>query len=79
MENENILQQFEAIEQRIDTLVSAKKALEQTNSEMKAKIERLEAELQAKIDAEQEHDHVRTQIRSKIDSLLVRLEDIADV
>lgn len=79
MENENILQQFEAIEQRIDKLVSAKEALENSNSEMIAKIERLEAELQAKIDAEQEHNHVRTQIRSKIDSLLVRLEDIADV
>lgn len=79
MENDNILQQFEAIEQKVDILIAANRALEAKNGELTAKVAKLSDALQEKVEKENQQDAVRTQIRSKIDSLLVRLEDIAEV
>ena len=79
MENQNILQHFETIEQKVEKLIGVCQSLEKTNSELDAKIGRLKEELQSKVEAENRNEETRTQIRSKIDSLLVRLEDITDV
>lgn len=79
MENDNILQQFEAIEQKVERLIAANQALTAANGELSAETARLADEIQEKVENENQHNAVRTQIRSKIDSLLVRLEDIAEV
>lgn len=79
MENDNILQQFEAIEQKVERLIEANQALTAANGELNTKVARLADELQEKNEKENQHDAVRAQIRSKIESLLVRLEDIAEV
>ena len=78
MDNEKILRQFDEIEQKIGKLIDVYKSLEATNVELKTKIERLEEELQGKVEVENNYQEERALIRSKIDSLLVRLEDITE-
>lgn len=79
MDNEIILRQFEEIEKKVERLIDVYKSLEATNLELKNKIKRLEEELQGKVDAETNYTQEKALIRSKIDSLLVRLEDITEV
>jgi predicted RNase H-like nuclease (RuvC/YqgF family) len=79
LENEFILRQFEEIEKKVEKLIDVNKSLEVTNLEHSNKIKRLEEELQGKVDAENKYTQEKNLIRSKIDSLLVRLEDIAEV
>lgn len=77
MDNELILQQFEEIEQKVERLIKANQALENINQELKAENLTLNKALQEKIDAEEKYTEVRTLIRSKIDSLMSRLDGIA--
>lgn len=79
MDNEIILRQFEEIEKKVERLIDFYKSLEATNLELRNKIKRLEEELQGKVDAETNYTQEKALIRSKIDSLLVRLEDITEV
>jgi len=66
------------IEKKVEKLIDACKSHETTNLELRNKVKRLEEELQGKIDTENNYAQERKLIRSKIDSLLVRLEDIAE-
>lgn len=77
MDNELILRLFEKIEKKVESLIEVNKSLEATNLELGNKIKRLEGELQGKVEAENNYVEERALIRSRIDSLLVRLEDIA--
>jgi len=76
LDNELILRQFEEIEIKVESLIEVNKSLEATNLELRNKIKRLEEELQGKVEAENNYVEERALIRSRIDSLLVRLEDI---
>ncbi len=76
MDNELILRQFEEIEKKVESLIEVNKSLEATNLELRNKIKRLEEELQGKVEAENNYVEEKALIRSRIDSLLVRLEDI---
>ena len=79
MDNELILRQFEEIEKKVEKLIDINKSLEATNLESINKLKRLEEELQGKVDAETNYTQEKALIRSKIDSLLVRLEDITEI
>ena len=79
MDNEFILRQFEEIEKKVEKVIDVYKSLEATNLKFKNKIKGLEEELQGKVDAETNYTQEKALIRSKIDSLLVRLEDITEV
>lgn len=76
MDNEYILRQFEEIEKKIEKLLDAYKSLEASNLELTNKIKRLKEEVQSKVEAENNYAEEKALIRSKIDSLLIRLEDI---
>jgi protein-arginine kinase activator protein McsA len=76
LDNELILRLFEKIEKKVESLIEVNKSLEATNLELENKIKRLEEELQGKVEAENNYVEERALIRSRIDSLLVRLEDI---
>lgn len=76
MDNEYILRQFEEIEKKVEKLVDAYKSLEASNLGLTNKIKRLKEELQSKVEAENNYAEEKALIRSKIDSLLIRLEDI---
>lgn len=76
MDNEQILRQFEEIEDKVVRLIDLCKAHEATNSELRDNIRRLEEELQSKVETETNYSQERDLVRSKIDSLLARLDDI---
>ena len=76
MDNEFILRE---IEKKVEKVIDVYKSLEATNLKFKNKIKGLEEELQGKVDAETNYTQEKALIRSKIDSLLVRLEDITEV
>lgn len=71
---EAILQQFELIEQKIEHVVQARKQLQRENEDLNNRIERLEHLIQEKNEAEKKHEELTTLVRSKIDSLIGRLE-----
>ena len=78
MDNDLILRQFDDIEQKVDRLIGVCKTLEAQKSELAATVAKLEAELQQKVEEEKQFEAEKTLIRSKIDSLLSRLEDISE-
>jgi len=78
LDHEKVLKQFDEIEQKVGKLIDVYKSLEATNLEFKTKIERLEEELQGKVEAENNYQEERALIRSKVDSLLARLEDLTE-
>lgn len=78
MDNEFFLSQFEEIEKKVENLIVVCKSLEVTNLELSNKIKSLEEELQGKIEAEKKIAEEKALIRSKIDNLLVRLEEFTE-
>jgi hypothetical protein len=79
LDNAIISNQFKEIEKKVARLIEVCKEHEATNFELKNKIKSLEEELLGKIKAEKSYAKERALIRSKIDSLLVRLEEIIEV
>ena len=78
MDNDFVLKQFGEIEQKVERLIENCNAQVAANSELKNKILRLEEEIQGKVEAEKNYAEEKTLIRSKIDGLLARLDDISD-
>jgi cell division protein ZapB len=78
LDNESILKQFEEIEKKVENLINVCKSFETTKLELKDKVERLEEELQGKVEAENNYAQERALIRSKVDGLLGRLEDMTE-
>ena len=77
LDNDFIIKQFEEIEQRVERLIESCNALEATNLEQKIKIKSLEEEIQGKIEAERSYAEEKSLIRSKIDGLLVKLDEVS--
>ena len=77
MDNEFILKQFDEIEQKVERLIEICNALEATNLEQKNKINSLEEEIQGKAEAERSYAGEKALIRSKIDSLLAKLDEVS--
>lgn len=78
MDNALILKQFEEIEKKVENLINVCKSFKTTNLELRNKVERLEEELQGKFEAENNYAQERALIRSKVDGLLGRLEDMTE-
>ena len=78
MDNELLLGQFDEIEKKVEKLIEICKSLEVTNLKHSNKIKSLEEELQGKIEAETQFADEKALIRSKIDNLLVRLDELTD-
>ena len=78
MNDELVFRQFEEIEQKIDRLIEICKAHEATNLELKSKIKSLEEEIQGKVEAERSYAEEKALIRSKIDGLLTRINEILE-
>ena len=79
MDNEFVLKQFGEIEHKVEKLIENCKAQAAANSELKNKLTRLEEEIQGKVEAEQNYAEEKALIRTKIDGLLARLDDISDL
>jgi len=78
LDNNTIFSQFEEIEKKVGKLVDVCKSLETNNLELNNKIERLEEELQNNAEAENSYQEEKALIRSKIDGLLGRIEEITE-
>ena len=79
MDNDFVLKQFGEIEQKVERLIENCKAQAAANSELKNKLNSLEEEIQGKIEAENNYAEEKALIRSKIDGLLARLDDISEL
>jgi peptidoglycan hydrolase CwlO-like protein len=79
VDNDFVLKQFGEIEQKVERLIENCNAQVAANSELKNKLIRLEEEIQGKVEAENNYAEEKALIRSKIDGLLARFDDIADL
>ena len=79
MDNELFLQQFEEIEQKVERLIKTCQALEAANQELKAESASLRETIERKTDAERQFTEDKALIRSKIDSLMSRLDGFAEL
>ena len=78
MDNDFVLKQFGEIEQKVERLIENCNAQVAANSELKNKLIRLEEEIQGKVEAEKNYAEEKALIRSKIDGLLARLDNISE-
>ena len=74
-----LMRQFEEIEQKVERLIAICSSLEVKNIQLRNNISGLEAEIRLKTEALENYSEERTMIRSKIDTLLVKLENIAEM
>jgi len=79
VDNDFILKQFGEIEHKVSNLIENCKAQAAANSELKNKLNSLEEEIQGKVEAEKNYAEEKALIRSKIDGLLARLDDISEL
>ena len=77
MNDTSIFKQFEEIEQKVERLIEISKAHEAANLKLKSKIKILEEEIQGKVEAERKYAEEKALIRSKIDGLLTRIDEIS--
>ena len=78
MDNDIIIKQFETIEKKVEKLLELLRSLEAANSEFKEKITTLEGELQSKVAKESSYVKERDLVRSRIDMLLAKLDDVSE-
>jgi len=78
LDNDNVMLQFDQIEQKIGNLIKRCSSLEGLNQELSDKVKSLEAELKQKIETENKHSEQKALIRSKVDNILAKLNSIND-
>lgn len=78
MANEIMDKQFVEIEKRIDLFLQKIKSLKDENKSLSKRISALEMELQRRLDLEKAFGEEKSLIRSKIEKLLSRLDDIEE-
>ncbi len=76
MEEDSFPGQFKKLEDKIEELIQTCRDLQQTESELEAKIYDLEGALTTKAAAEQEYVEEKSMVRSKIDDLLSKLDQV---
>jgi len=76
LDKDVLFQQFEEIEEKIGRLIEECKTLKSVNLGLIEKNDRLEKELQEKISAENRHAQEKDPIKSRIDGLIDRIEDL---
>ena len=78
MTDEEVLSQFDNIEEKVEKLIETCRVLDAANVELNNKYERLKQEANGKADAEKRYFEQRDLIRSKVDSLLSRLNSYSE-
>ena len=74
LDTEEILQQFELIEQKVEHVVQARNQLKKQNDDLNNRLAQLEILIKQKVEAEKKHEELTSVVRKKIDSLIGRLE-----
>ena len=78
MDKETIINRFGEIEERIEQLIENCKRLEAENAELKGNLQRLTVSLQEKESAVRQHDELKDLVRTKIESLMGRLDKLSE-
>jgi chromosome segregation ATPase len=78
LDNDTTLTQFAEIEQKVERLIDVCKALETKNRDLANTNAKLEEELRVKTEAEKIYQNEKERIRSKIDGLLKKLDEIKE-
>ena len=78
MDRDTIVNRFGEIEQRIEELIENCKRLEAENAELKDNLQRLTVSLQEKESAVRQHDELKDLVRTKIESLMGRLDKLSE-
>lgn len=78
MDNDNVMVQFDKLEQKVGNLLTKCKTLENLNVELSAKVRSLEEELKKKVEIENRYSEQKALIRSKVDNILAKLTNITD-
>ncbi|MEE8399319.1 MAG: hypothetical protein V3S89_09960 [Desulfobacterales bacterium] len=76
-DNQSVLRQFEELEKRVERLIGFLASQEEKTLALRKKTEDLERELQERTEAGKHHEAERNLIRSKIDTLLTKLDGIS--
>ena len=79
MDSEFILRQFQEIEEKVGKVIDLCKSQESINLELNNRIKILEEEIQEKVEAVNNYVAEKGLIRSKIDSVLAKLEKIEEM
>lgn len=74
LDNNNVMRQFDQIEEKVGNLIERCNLLEKLNFELSVKVKSLEAELTEKVETENKHSEQKALIRSKIDNILSKLD-----
>jgi len=74
-DHQSTLQQVDELEKKVERLISVFALQAEALLELKKKNEGLEEELRKRIESDKRHEDERTTIRSKVDSLLAKLEN----
>lgn len=77
MDNEVIIRQFDDIEEKVEFLIEFCQSLETANAELQEKIKRLEEELQSRSEAETLYNEQKNLMRSRIDGLIEKLNNVS--
>lgn len=78
MDEDTIPKQFQKLEDKVGQLVQTCHDLQDSKVALQAKIGELEETLRTRNATEQDHMEEKTMIRSKIDNLLSRLDQVLD-
>ena len=79
MDNKLIFNQFGELEHKVEQLIEICKQHEAEKFELKNKIESLEEELRVRVEAEKSYTEEKALIRSKIDGLLAKFDDVVSL
>ncbi len=78
MDTDEVMRQFDLLEDRVENLIEQCSTLEKNNSELRQQVTTLEAVLEEKAEEESRYSKQKALIRSKIDNLLGRLNQTHD-
>ncbi len=78
MDIENVMRQFDQIEQKVVRLIQLNKSFEAENTQLAKKVKTLETELQNRGNEENRFLEQKALIRSKIDGILAKLNGVSE-
>ena len=78
MDKETVINQFSELENRIENLIRTCKRLEAETSALKEENQALNMQLQDKMEAQRQNDELKDLVRSKIESLMGRLDELSE-
>jgi FtsZ-binding cell division protein ZapB len=77
LEKQIVIDKFNAIEKKIEGLIETNQHLTNENIRLQEQIEELNYQLELLKENEQKQEEVKTIIRSKIDTIMAKLDDFA--